>query len=178
MSNEKLVHESKNNDTIFINAFEPKRKEVFEYFNKVLFRNYYIFCFSICVAHMVISIAIGRWSDAIRLVVIVLAIVGVAGFVRFRQTEKLFEVQFSSGAIARIKSFNSAFIEIGEGRYEYSHVTKTVNGKKCLFLVVEKSLTIIIKKDAFTKGDYESFVEFLKEKLKDNPKALKGLRKA
>jgi len=34
----------------------------------------------------------------------------------------------------------------------------------------------MIKKGAFTKGDYESFVPFLREKLKDNPKALKGLR--
>jgi len=52
-----------------------------------------------------------------------------------------------------------------------------------LYLYVEgssekNSRHVVLKKDAFTKGDYESFVEFLKEKLKDNPKALKGLRKA
>ena len=34
-----------------------------------------------------------------------------------------------------------------------------------------------IKKDAFTVGDYENFVAFLREKLQDNPKALRGLRR-
>ena len=38
------------------------------------------------------------------------------------------------------------------------------------------STSILIKKDAFTTGIYDDFVVFLRDKLHDNPKALKGLR--
>lgn len=37
-------------------------------------------------------------------------------------------------------------------------------------------LLALILIDAFTVGDYETFVAFLREKLKDNPKALKGVK--
>jgi len=60
--------------------------------------------------------------------------------------------------------------------FYYNQVSRVMVGKLGAYLLIEKSLYVMVKKDAFTKGDYESFIPFLKEKLKDNPKALRGLK--
>jgi len=59
---------------------------------------------------------------------------------------------------------------------QYNQISKSTNSRHCIYLIVEETCCVMVKKDAFTKGDYESFVVFLKEKLKDNPKALRGLK--
>jgi len=63
-----------------------------------------------------------------------------------------------------------------ESNFKYSQITKTITGKIVLYLSIEKTLYVLIKKDSFTKGDYDSFLIFMREKLKDNPKALRGLK--
>jgi hypothetical protein len=58
----------------------------------------------------------------------------------------------------------------------YKQISYMVETKKYLYISFEKVFECIVKKDSFTKGDYETFVTFLRERLAENPKALRGLR--
>ena len=59
--------------------------------------------------------------------------------------------------------------------FEYSQISRIVVGEMCIYLLIEKVATVIVKKDAFTKGEYKEFVSFLKGQLKNKPRALKSL---
>lgn len=72
--------------------------------------------------------------------------------------------------------FRDSEFEFSDIMVKYSQISKTSCSSAYMFIVVENAVTIIVKKDAFTKGDYDSFLIFMKDKLKDNPKALKGLK--
>ena len=74
------------------------------------------------------------------------------------------EFEFSSNVYGRENTFN------------YAQISKVVSGKLGLYFHIEKSLYVMLKKDSFTVGDYDSFLVFLREKLKENPKALKTLK--
>ena len=162
----------------FINEFVPQEEEVAEYFRRITLKNYYIASFTICASYTLISVAFGYWIYAVIVTIIMAIITSITSIARFRQTYKTIKVQYSISPDAPISAFHTDCIKTGGATLAYSQVTKVAITKSCIFLVIEKALTVMLKKDAFTKGDYESFVEFLKEKLKDNPKALKGLRKA
>ena len=64
----------------------------------------------------------------------------------------------------------------GDDTLFYSQISSIANTALCLCLTLDPTTTILIKKDAFTTGTYDDFVVFLRDKLHDNPKALKGLR--
>jgi len=71
-------------------------------------------------------------------------------------------------------------VEYGDYTFRYNQISETIEAKLCLYIMVEKSekdhALAVVKKDAFTKGDYEAFVSFLRERLEGNQKALKGLK--
>jgi large-conductance mechanosensitive channel len=162
----------------FINEFVPQEKEVAEYFRRITLKNYCIASFAICASYVLISVAFGYWIYAVIVTIIMAIITSITSIARFRQTYRIIQVQYSISLDDPISSFHADYIKTGGATLAYSQVTKVVITKSCIFLIIEKALTVMLKKDAFTKGDYEAFIEFLKEKLKDNPKALKGLRKA
>ena len=64
----------------------------------------------------------------------------------------------------------------GAAMFKYNQISEINISNIAIYIAIEKTFTAPIKKDAFTIGDYDSFVVFLREKLKDNPKALKGLK--
>ena len=70
---------------------------------------------------------------------------------------------------------NDSFEAGGEIRFQYDQISKIMVSTLYMFIMIEDTVHTAVKKDAFTIGDYESFVVFLKEKLKDNPVALLGL---
>ena len=51
-----------------------------------------------------------------------------------------------------------------EKTFRYKSISKVVEGKICLHISLGKAFDFIIKKDAFTKGDYETFVTFFRGK--------------
>jgi len=71
-------------------------------------------------------------------------------------------------------------VEYGDYTFRYNQISEIIEAKLCLYIMVEKSekdhALAVVKKDAFTKGDYEAFVSFLRERLEGNQKALKGLK--
>ena len=81
------------------------------------------------------------------------------------------KIMFFEDKITSINPLNE------ENTYKYKSISKVVEGKICLYISLGKALGVTIRKDAFTKGDYETFVTFLRERLKDNPKALKRLKR-
>ena len=94
-------------------------------------------------------------------------------------TKKLIEQYKSrhSGELADYQTvfYNNRFERFPESTFQYNQISYVVATDVSLYLMIGNETTIIVKKDAFTIGDYESFVSFLKEKLKDNPKVLRGL---
>jgi hypothetical protein len=76
--------------------------------------------------------------------------------------------------------FENSFISINpindEHAFEYKQISHLVETTEYLYISLEKVFECIVKKDSFTKGDYETFVTFLRERLAENPKALRGLR--
>ena len=59
--------------------------------------------------------------------------------------------------------------------FRYNQVSRITDAKLCLYIMFDEAVVVMIKKDAFTKGDYDSLVSFLRERLIDNPKILKSL---
>ena len=73
-------------------------------------------------------------------------------------------------------TFSDGDLMVNEMSFGYDRITKMDGGKLCLYLTVDKTVTAIVKKDAFVSGDFASFVRFLRERLKDKPNALKVLK--
>ena len=63
-----------------------------------------------------------------------------------------------------------------ENTFKYNQISKVTCGKLGIYLTIEKSICVLIEKDAFTVSRYEFFMLFLREKLKDNPKALRSFK--
>ena len=55
--------------------------------------------------------------------------------------------------------------------YQYDQISKLLVSRDYLFIIIEEMISTAIKKNAFTLGDYESFVVFLREKFKEMDKA-------
>ena len=72
-------------------------------------------------------------------------------------------------------TFSDGDFMVNEISFGYDRITKVDDGKLCLYLTVDKTVTAIVKKDAFVSGDFASFVRFLRERLKDKPNALRVL---
>ena len=59
---------------------------------------------------------------------------------------------------------------------QYKQIKKIVIGDIGLYIILRKNALAFIKKDSFTKGDYGTFIMFLREKVSDNPKVQRGLK--
>ena len=70
-------------------------------------------------------------------------------------------------------------VEYGDYSFHYHQISKIIEAKLCLYIMVERNekdyALAIVRKDAFTKGEYETFVSFLRGRLAGNQKALHGL---
>jgi len=168
-----------NKDTvksIFVNEFSPSLKELSEYNSRILFRPYSIMCYALCSIMALIYLQSGAWFWALALIIFAFCIERTARYLRLKQLLKQSRVETSANLGNQKKTFNVNNFEIGNGTFRYEQISKIISANMCLFIVIEKSVTVMVKKDAFTIGDYESFVAFLREKLQDNPQALRGLK--
>jgi len=53
-------------------------------------------------------------------------------------------------------------LESGNGmKIPYSNITKIRKSKNCIILVANKATGVMVKKDAFIKGSYEDFMQFM-----------------
>ena len=163
-------------DVLFVNDFIAEINVLREINNLILFRNYAIYCYALCCA----VIAICLWYDlpmiAIVLVVVILVIKQTAKHLNLKKLIKQIQVGIAANPEARKTEFLANQFNGGGASFRYERITKIVEGNLCLYIIIGGVYAGMVKKDAFTVGDYESFVIFLREKLKDNPKALKGLK--
>jgi len=93
-----------------------------------------------------------------------------------KRTLKVFTLLKSPNGVAQ-KRFYDGWFALDHNLFPYDQISGLAEGKRCFYIVVGKAVTLIIQKDAFTIGDYETFVVFLSERLGDKPKLLKRLQK-
>lgn len=163
---------------LFTNGFTPFKKEIKEYVNRIVFGKGTLFCWIFSIMAIVFGLLFGGLVLAIALAAICTAFLSlhITKHSKFKEAMKAFENLVSTGYEGWRSVFFDDMFESDNNTYYYEQISKVVKGKLCLHIIIEKKLLVMVKKDAFTKGDYESFVLFLREKLKDNPEALKGLR--
>jgi len=174
-------------EVLFENTFAMTKAEVRGYTKRTMrnrARILYIFCAMLIFGGVVNFFSEETYPGA-NLVVSLLyaglffAVLKIATYLRIKREWKLFQLRIPRGQDAF--TYQSAFygdrFQTSRVTADYHQITKVLEGKTCLYLVVEKVLIFIVKKDAFIKGDFASLVSFLCEKTKDNPKAQKGLRK-
>ena len=171
--------ETKNEDQkaiLFAVELIPTKEEIREYIAHVFYKGYTLFgcAFSIAV------ILLGFWFDFL-IIALVCSVVGllnlqIAKYWKSRKAIEAFERLASTGYEGWRSVFYEDVFKSDNNTFCYEQIAKIVVGKLCLYIIIEKTLLVIIRKDAFTVGDYESFVAFLREKLKDNPAALWGLK--
>ena len=163
-------------DILFVTDFIPTTDDIREQIDCVVFKNYRRFCYSLCIATMLFCLLLNRIIAAGILFIFFFLII------RFfhRQLLKLLirrlQLAISSGTNVKKHVFYSNQFEIGSGTFRYNQITKVIPADFCLYIILQKVSVVMVKKDAFTTGTYDDFVVFLRDKLHDNPKALKGLR--
>ena len=180
---------SKNNELRFQNEFILEKNFLREFFRLTMSKGYsaicYIFFGAVLIFSLIVLLNGGAQNIPMLLFLLCISIYGLSFPVsRVNLNAKNLLKQYavlSSGGTAgiRVLFHNSEFNSNVYGRentFSYTQISKVVSGKLGLYFHIEKSLYVMLKKDAFTVGDYDSFVVFLREKLKDNPKALKRLR--
>ena len=161
-------------DILFFNEFPPTKKVVKEALNILALRKLTFFCY----AFSVIIVLLG-WLYNFRYIAMVVAwlvlIFWLSG--KYSIISKAYQTlvaEKDKGDTQRI--FYDDTFDLGDKAYSYDEVLEVVSAKLCLYIFIDKKIAVTVKKDSFTKGNYEPFVAFLREKLKDNPKALRGLK--
>jgi len=75
------------------------------------------------------------------------------------------------------KRFYADSLIIDDYKFTYDQIKNIIIGKVSIYLLGENVFSVGFRKDAFTIGDYASFIDFLIEKLHDKPKIVKVLEK-
>lgn len=125
-------------------------------------------------------------ADSVDLaIIIILLIPGVVCIllsavfiIRVYVDAKLTSTRLSGNTVETI-FFNDYFTyntSILSATSSYDDISRLITAKIGLYITVGANIHVLIKKDSFTVGDYESFVLFMREKLKNNPRVLKGLK--
>ena len=173
---------------LFRNDFIPLKAFFVELCAQILNKTHRHLChifFGILFMLAVLGLLSGVENPKQPVVVIVLSLVGfsfptITSHLNAEKMLKQYAVLSSGDTVGIRVVFNefefSSNVYGRESTFSYSQISRVISGKLGLYFHIEKSLYVMLKKDSFTVGDYDSFVVFLREKLKDNPKALKGLR--
>jgi len=168
-------------EVLFEVIFMPTKEITKEFQNRLNLKAHTIFAY----AFGVIVLLFGLWSGwlgstGLFWVCVILAPVCPVVIEYRKQSEaKQILNLWAAGPVGTAGYKAEFFDEIFTHRdlsFRYDQISTFTKGNLCLYIQIKKTITIIAKKDSFTKGDYESFVSFLREKLKDNPKALRGLK--
>ena len=158
---------------LFKNEFVPAKEEVKEYISHVFLKKTKIQCIVFSVAFLLWGLLyVGiPWALIPPLFFFLLVFV-----VQHLEIKKGMQALIENGKVRRMFYNNTEdTFELDNNTFCYNQISKIVEAKLCLYIFIGKKATAV-KKDAFTIGDYESFVAFLREKLKDNPQALRGLK--
>jgi len=173
---EAIFNEESSENTLFENQFKPEKKEMLEYCNRIIYRSIWVYHYLFCIAFSSFMI----WLEIHFLGILVFnaavfAIAHIRNHITVKKMMKRHELQASSEQ--NIKFFEDNF-KISTGvLFQYSQISNIVIGKLCIYIIIEKSLNIMVKKDAFNKGDCDSFLAFLREKQKDNKKIQARMRR-
>lgn len=187
--------ETENKDDVLLkNQFTPSEETYREYIKALMSRSYKLRYFFLGTLFLLASLFLlsvviiledrSASTIAATIVSFYLAILfyftpKIQGARRLKESLKTARL-LSSGNPNGFSDFEASFFNdnfITERfTFQYSQISKVVSSHNYMYLIIEATFGVIIKKDAFTVGDYETFVAFLREKLKDNPKAMKGLK--
>ena len=167
------MNTEQSNAVFQVEATESK-KAIQEYIDVIQLKRNYIIDLFLAIIVTVYAIIVQEPLVAIIVVTGLIVFLFLSRYYQFRNTMKL--VSLTKEVVPK-QFYDDNFMASGNS-YQYDQITKIVVGKLCLFLIVGKLLTVMIKKDdAFTIGDYASFIDFLIEKLHDKPKIVKVLEK-
>ena len=170
------VRKSSGDEVLFELNFIPKKEDLQEFNSRILFRNYEFFCYALALIMTVVYAFYSTLGLALTFMVIAIVIVNIAKSLRLKQLVKQFQMIAKTNPKIQWKVFYADKFETYNGIFGYEQISKIIVADLCQYIIIENVATVMLKKDAFTIGDYDSFIVFLREKLKDNPKALKGLR--
>jgi len=92
---------------------------------------------------------------------------------KYRAAKQLLK-EFEIIASAKIKKedtdyktvFYSDTFQVNALEFSYSRISKVLTGKLCVYLVIEKTVTVIVKKEAFTRGECKNFLPFILKRTK------------
>lgn len=59
----------------------------------------------------------------------------------------------------------------------YEKISKVIDSDHFVFIIIDKAVGALVKKDAFVAGDYASFMVFLNQKMNQRQKIMKTYRK-
>jgi YcxB-like protein len=65
-----------------------------------------------------------------------------------------------------LRFYSKKMVTLSGNEIYYSNITKIRKGKNCVILIVNKAVCIMVKKDAFVKGNYEEFIQFIYSMMK------------
>ena len=166
------MHIEQNNMLFQIEAIKSK-EAIREFIDLLHFKRAYISYLAMAIFTIVYSIT--QQSPIIAVIIIAFLIPALL-VGRHIQTKKAMKAVCLTRKDIPKEFYEETFTANG-GTYQYEQITKIVAGKVCLYLVVGKIFTVMVNRDAFIIGDYESFLDFLMGKLENNPKAVKVLEK-
>jgi len=159
------VNNEDKKNMLFVSDFFSTKKEITEFANRIVFRNIALACYTVSI----VAILVGLWLGRINLIVgfvVAGAVLLNLQIVKYRVIKKAHKtaVLKKDGDTQRVFC-GDAFGLNGE-MYGYGQISKIVVARLCMYIYIstEKYPVVMVKKDAFTVGDYESFVAFIEEK--------------
>jgi hypothetical protein len=176
-----------NKEHLFENTFLPDKiflAEVCKHSYPVGFKVFCFTCFPLLILWVLIAVLFEYDIDTYIILIFLVSIFGLfCPTIRIHYDTAQLMKRFNTVETKAEKTFITKFYEeslchaLHEAIHviEYKQITNIISSKNGLYIVIKKKI-VPIKKDAFTKGDYESFVVFMKEKLKGNRRALRGLK--
>jgi len=164
---------------LFVNEFIPTQEIVGEYVIRIYLKVSRLLCYAFSAMFVLWALLSGDGFWGAMALIATTAFFITVYTMKYLETEKLMKafglVTSTEGGKLRTIFYDDTS-RLANNTFRYEQISKIVDAKLGLYIIIEKAIAIIIKKDSFTVGDYESFVTFLREKLKDNPKALRGLK--
>ena len=186
------IQSTEQQEPLFENAFTAT-EEVYRDYAKLsvsrAYKNIHVLVgaiFTLFFVFLIFARSHGFQNDMIPLLIVVAPLCAIHAFLSPKiKATKLFKHALKRENVLHAGKENSFswheakfykdVIMVGDVKFKYSQISKILTSNSCLYILIQETFVITIKKDAFTVGDYESFIVFLKEKLTDNPVALLGL---
>lgn len=130
----------------------------------------FIACIAIYILMIIFSLVMGIWEEMLRIVILVgvlYTVTAVLPYLHAMLTLNGVKKQNDGVMPETVVTFGDT-IQIFEGMVhltiEYHKVIRVVRLKHSYCLMTSKSTAVLLREDAFTKGTFEGFKQFLREK--------------